>query len=163
MSQGRCGCLLACGQCCLQRGSILHLRAAQQLLLVAGATLFQAGVVQPKNVSSVLVKSLIDAALAGLAWWLLGYAMAFGPTEGGFATADRGNFALRDVEPGRAGWRDGTSPPPQAAPPPWPPLLGSTMYVTDSLATPGSTNVCRHFWPFSSAMSVRCTLVHSRA
>jgi Amt family ammonium transporter len=85
-------------------GVLVALCAAQQLLLVAGATLFQAGVVQPKNVSSVLVKSLIDAALAGLAWWLLGYAMAFGPTEGGFATADRGNFALRDVEPGRAGW-----------------------------------------------------------
>jgi len=34
--------------------------------------MFQAGVVQPKNVTSGLVKSLLDTTLTILAWWLVG-------------------------------------------------------------------------------------------
>ena len=85
-------------------GVLVALCAAQQLLIVAGTALFQVGVVQPKNVSSVLVKSLLDAALAFLSWWLIGYALAFSPTAGGFIGADSGNFALNNIDPGPTGW-----------------------------------------------------------
>ena len=53
-------------------GVLLAVLAAQQLLMVAGIAMFQAGVVQPKNVTSVLVKSLFDTVLTSLSWWLIG-------------------------------------------------------------------------------------------
>lgn len=85
-------------------GLLLALCAAQHLLMIAGFAMVQAGVVEPKNVTSVLVKSVFDTALTSLSWWLVGYALAFGSTEGGFIGKDAGNFALRDVRLGNEGW-----------------------------------------------------------
>lgn len=53
--------------------------AGQQLLMVAGFAMYQAGVVQPKNVTSVLVKSLLDTTLIALSWWLIGKALRPAP------------------------------------------------------------------------------------
>ena len=53
-------------------GLLVTVCSAQQIIMVAGFTLFQAGVVQPKNVTSVLIKSLFDLTLSCLTWWLIG-------------------------------------------------------------------------------------------
>lgn len=85
-------------------GLLLAMCAAAHLLMVAGFAMFQAGSVEPKNVTSILVKNLFDTVLTSLSWWLVGFALAFGSTEGGFIGKDAGNFALRDVVIGNEGW-----------------------------------------------------------
>ncbi|CAD7956666.1 unnamed protein product [Amoebophrya sp. A120] len=44
----------------------------------AGFTFLEAGFVKKRNIQSILMKNLIDAAMAGIAWYLLGYGIAFG-------------------------------------------------------------------------------------
>jgi ammonium transporter, Amt family len=57
----------------------------------AGFAMVEAGIVHPKNVTNILFKNMIDAALAALVFWAVGYGVAYGPTGGGFiGTADWG-------------------------------------------------------------------------
>lgn len=64
-------------------------------LMQAGFAMLTAGSVRSKNTKNVLLKNLIDACVAALAYWLFGYAFAFGNSHSsapGFIAL--GNFAL---------------------------------------------------------------------
>jgi Amt family ammonium transporter len=60
----------------------------------AGFAMLEAGIVQPKNATNILFKNLIDASLAAVSFWLLGYGVAYGTSSGGFIGTD--NFASAD-------------------------------------------------------------------
>lgn len=77
----------------------------QWLLVLAGALVFSmqlgfamlcAGCVRRKNVGNTLLKNLLDACGAAIAWFVLGWAMAFGGENGekGFTFAGNANFFL---------------------------------------------------------------------
>merc|ERR1711991_415691 len=63
-----------------------------------GFALVEAGNVRNKNTLSILIKNLIDCAVGGVGWWLLGYGLAFGTDStsadegGGFTGTD--NFGV---------------------------------------------------------------------
>jgi len=50
----------------------------------AGFSMLEAGTVSKKNVVNILFKNLVDACVAAVAFWLLGYGFAYGDTAGGF-------------------------------------------------------------------------------
>jgi len=50
----------------------------------AGFAMLEAGIVHPKNVTNILFKNMIDASLAALIFWAIGYGVAYGDTGGGF-------------------------------------------------------------------------------
>jgi Amt family ammonium transporter len=62
----------------------------------AGFAMLEAGIVHPKNATNILFKNMIDASLAALGFWLLGYGFAYGTTEGGFIGKD--TFAIGESE-----------------------------------------------------------------
>jgi Amt family ammonium transporter len=50
----------------------------------AGFCMLEAGTVRSKNTINILFKNLVDGALSAVAFWLVGYAFAFGNSQGGF-------------------------------------------------------------------------------
>ena len=50
----------------------------------AGFAMLEAGIVHPKNVTNILFKNMIDASLAAVWFWAIGYGVAYGDTGGGF-------------------------------------------------------------------------------
>ncbi|EKX37562.1 ammonium transporter [Guillardia theta CCMP2712] len=65
----------------------------------AGFAMLEAGIVHPKNVTNILFKNMIDASIAAIAFWLLGYGFAFGSDSGGFIgkCGSACYFGLKDV------------------------------------------------------------------
>lgn len=47
-------------------------------LMQAGFAMVEVGSVRQKNANNILIKNLFDAVAGALAFWLLGYAFAFG-------------------------------------------------------------------------------------
>jgi Amt family ammonium transporter len=80
-------------------------------LMQAGFALLAAGSIRTKNVKNILLKSVMDASLGGLVWFLVGYGLAYDADDGvdghsanGFVGAGPSNFALsglKDWESGR--------------------------------------------------------------
>ena len=60
-----------------------------------GFAMLEAGIVQPKNATNILFKNLIDASLAAIGFWLIGYGIAYGTDKGGFIGTD--NFAIDKI------------------------------------------------------------------
>ena len=56
----------------------LILCAALVVFMQAGFAMLEAGCCREGFVSSVLEKNLLDACLAALSWWLLGWGVAYG-------------------------------------------------------------------------------------
>ncbi|GLC74174.1 hypothetical protein PLESTF_001470100 [Pleodorina starrii] len=56
--------------------------AYQVFVMQLGFALFAAGVVRPKNIVAIFLKNLFDTCIAGLAFYLVGYAFAFGAKDG---------------------------------------------------------------------------------
>lgn len=54
------------------------------LMTLPGLALFYGGLVRSKNILSTLMHSLFAAAMVSVAWILVGYSIAFGPTQGGW-------------------------------------------------------------------------------
>ncbi|KAK7487830.1 hypothetical protein BaRGS_00020877 [Batillaria attramentaria] len=48
------------------------------LLMQCGFAFLEAGSVRSKNSTNILIKNLFDSFVAGVAYWLFGYAFAFG-------------------------------------------------------------------------------------
>jgi Amt family ammonium transporter len=70
--------------------------AALVLFMTPGLAFFYGGFVRSKNVLGTIMQSFIVMGIVGVLWILVGYTLAFGPTEGGII----GNFdfiGLKDV------------------------------------------------------------------
>ena len=67
----------------------------------AGFAMLEAGIVHPKNVTNILFKNMIDASIAAICYWLLGYGFAFGKDREGFIGDS--NYGLRAVYNGSGG------------------------------------------------------------
>ncbi|GIL76886.1 hypothetical protein Vretimale_8643 [Volvox reticuliferus] len=79
--------------------------AYQVFVMQLGFALFAAGVVRPKNIVSIFLKNFFDTCIAGIAFYLVGYAFAFGSKDGksnGFI--GNWDFALSSTDggPGRS-------------------------------------------------------------
>ncbi|KAI8781072.1 ammonium transporter 1 [Biomphalaria glabrata] len=48
------------------------------LLMQCGFAFLEAGSVRSKNTSNILIKNLLDSFISGIAYWTIGYALAFG-------------------------------------------------------------------------------------
>jgi Amt family ammonium transporter len=58
--------------------------SAMVLLMVPGLALFYGGLVRRKNVLTTMLHSFTAMGLVGVQWILIGYALAFGTSQGGF-------------------------------------------------------------------------------
>ncbi len=65
---------------------ILTATALVLMMTMPGLALFYAGLVQAKNILSVLMHCVAIACLASILWFVLGYSLAF--TEGNASLAD---------------------------------------------------------------------------
>mmetsp|Transcript_952 Transcript_952/g.2660 ORF Transcript_952/g.2660 Transcript_952/m.2660 type:complete len:531 (-) Transcript_952:159-1751(-) len=63
-----------------------------------GFAMLTAGSVRTKNTKNVLLKNLLDACVGFMAYWLLGYAFAYGVPSNSFI--GHGNFALSGIDAG---------------------------------------------------------------
>ena len=75
--------------------------SAMVLLMVPGLALFYGGMVRRKNVLTTMMMSFVAMAVIGVQWVLVGYALAFGKTVGGFFGWDWELFALNGIAPTR--------------------------------------------------------------
>jgi Amt family ammonium transporter len=73
--------------------------SAMVLLMVPGLALFYGGMVRRKNVLTTMMMSFVAMAVIGVQWVVLGYALAFGKTVGGFVGWDVGLLGLNDIAP----------------------------------------------------------------
>jgi hypothetical protein len=69
------------------------LAGALVFFMQAGFAMLEVGIVQPKNATNILFKNLIDASLAAITWWLVGYGVAFG-TDNGNHFIGTDNYAI---------------------------------------------------------------------
>src|SRR6476469_8037042 len=58
--------------------------SAMVLLMVPGLALFYGGMVRKKNVLTTMMMSFVAMAIIGVQWVLVGYALSFGTSIGGF-------------------------------------------------------------------------------
>ena len=64
------------------------------LLMQLGFALVECGLVRNKNAKNILIKNLFDTCVGALAFWVLGFGLAFGHEEkGGFIGTDSDMFA----------------------------------------------------------------------
>jgi Amt family ammonium transporter len=75
--------------------------SALVLLMVPGLALFYGGMVRRKNVLTTMMMSFVAMAVIGVQWVLVGYALAFGKSLGGFVGWDPELFALQGIAPTR--------------------------------------------------------------
>ncbi len=50
---------------------------AMVFLMLAGYTLYESGLLRKKNSQFIVVKNVIIACIAAVAWWLCGYGLAY--------------------------------------------------------------------------------------
>src|SRR5262249_35778076 len=69
------------------------------MLMVPGLALFYGGMARRKNILGTMMQSMVALAVVGLQWVLLGYAIAFGKSQGGWFGWDPNLIGLQGVEP----------------------------------------------------------------
>lgn len=69
--------------------------ASLVFFMQAGFSMLEAGSVKEKNVQNILYKNLMDACMGAIAFWLIGYALAFGNDDDG-PFIGSGNFGLSE-------------------------------------------------------------------
>jgi ammonium transporter, Amt family len=72
--------------------------SALVLLMVPGLALFYGGMVRRKNVLTTMMMSFVAMAVIGVQWVLVGYALAFGKSVGGFIGWDSTLIALSGID-----------------------------------------------------------------
>jgi len=70
--------------------------AALVMIMTPGLGFFYAGFTRSKNALGTIMQSFIVIGLVGVLWVIVGYSLAFGPTEGGII-GDLSYFGLKDV------------------------------------------------------------------
>ena len=75
--------------------------SALVLLMVPGLALFYGGMVRRKNVLTTMMQSFVAMAVIGVQWVLVGYAIAFGRSHGGWFGWSWDYFALSGIAPTR--------------------------------------------------------------
>src|SRR5262247_2939234 len=75
--------------------------SALVLLMVPGLALFYGGMVRRKNVLTTMMQSFVAMAVIGVQWVLVGYAIAFGKSHGGWFGWSWDYFALSGIAPTR--------------------------------------------------------------
>ncbi len=68
------------------------------LLMVPGLAMFYGGLVRTKNVVGTMMHSFAAMAIIGVSWTVVGYAMCFGKSIGGFIGWDWSKFMLMGVD-----------------------------------------------------------------
>ena len=72
-------------------------------LMQLGFGFLEAGSVRSKNVTNILMKNILDSAIAALTYWICGWAFAYGDSSNSFI--GYGNFLLINLkETDSAGW-----------------------------------------------------------
>ncbi|MDH5775509.1 MAG: diguanylate cyclase, partial [Nitrospirota bacterium] len=72
--------------------------AALVMLMQAGFTCLETGLVRAKNSINVAIKNLVDFCTSSLGFWAVGFAIMFGPTAAGMAGTE-GFFFNADNQP----------------------------------------------------------------
>jgi ammonium transporter len=67
------------------------------MLMVPGLALFYGGMVRRKNVLGTMMHSMVALAIIGIQWFLFGYALAFGHTQGGWIGWNADFLGLQNV------------------------------------------------------------------
>ena len=67
------------------------------LLMVPGLALFYGGMVRRKNVLGTMMHSMVALGIIGIEWFVFGYALAFGKSQGGWIGWDEALLGLKDV------------------------------------------------------------------
>jgi Amt family ammonium transporter len=75
--------------------------SALVLLMVPGLALFYGGMVRRKNVLTTMMHSFVAMALIGVHWVLVGYALAFGRSQGGWIGWSPEYLGLAGIAPTR--------------------------------------------------------------
>ena len=70
--------------------------AALVMIMTPGLGFFYAGFTRSKNALATIMQSFIVVGLVGVQWVVIGYSLAFGPSEGGII-GDLSFFGLKDV------------------------------------------------------------------
>ncbi|MEZ5373915.1 MAG: ammonium transporter [Microthrixaceae bacterium] len=73
------------------------LAAVLVIFMQAGFALVEAGLTQAKNVANIMMKNMMDFSAGALSFFVIGYAIAFGPGNDFFGTS--GFFLGGDLEP----------------------------------------------------------------
>lgn len=68
------------------------------LLMVPGLAMFYGGLVRTKNVVGTMMHSFAAMAIIGVSWAVVGYALCFGKSIGGFIGWDSSKFMLMGVD-----------------------------------------------------------------
>lgn len=72
--------------------------SALVLLMVPGLALFYGGMVRRKNVLTTMMMSFVAMAVIGVQWVLIGYALAFGTSQGGLIGWDPALLGLNGID-----------------------------------------------------------------
>ncbi|MBI5498223.1 MAG: ammonium transporter [Deltaproteobacteria bacterium] len=75
--------------------------SALVLLMVPGLALFYGGMVRRKNVLSTMMHSFVAMAVIGVQWVVVGYALSFGTSVGGWIGWDSALIGLNGLSPGK--------------------------------------------------------------
>jgi len=68
-------------------------------IMQAGFAMLEAGSIRAKNAKNILLKNLMDPAIAAIIWWAVGFPFAFGErTSGGNGWIGSNNFFLSTLE-----------------------------------------------------------------
>src|SRR5512134_910416 len=73
--------------------------SALVMLMVPGLALFYAGMVRRKNVLGTMMHSMAALGIIGIEWIAIGYAMAFGKSQGGIIGWDPSLIFLNGITP----------------------------------------------------------------
>ncbi len=68
----------------------------------AGFAMVESGFTRAKNAANIMMKNLMDFSLGSLGFWIIGFALMFGATAGGFLGTT--GFFLTDAIPGESDW-----------------------------------------------------------
>jgi Amt family ammonium transporter len=74
----------------------LMLAAFLVFFMQAGFAMVEAGFVRAKNTTNILMKNVLDACFGGIAFFLVGWAFAYGSSDSSNDLIGWGNFALTD-------------------------------------------------------------------